>query len=199
MPEITVADVITKAMSVLGDPSGEVTQEIVDDFGTSYLDVMNVYEKIGAPDILRDIYYTVPENTGAISADSLVDDFGEPFQLWERGNVSTAAITSTTDGTPITVTFAGAVPSPPQLELQGIQGVPSWVNRDWFITVTGASTCTLNGSVLCGSDGTGGTAQWSNENFTRMVPSGPTPLAGPNLAQAAFGIWRWQDDPHRKP
>lgn len=195
MADCSVADVLTKAMSILGDPDGEITQEIVDDFGTSYLDHINLLNKISAPEITRDMYFTVPANTGAISVATLgMDDFSQPQQLWERGNVATAAITGTTDGTPITVTFPGAVPPGPQIELQGIQGVPSWVNRDWYITVTGAHTCTLNGSVLCGANGSGGTAQWSNEPFAKMQPSDSVPFAGPQLNQSVFGSWRWQDN-----
>lgn len=191
MADCTVADVLTKAQSVLGDPDGEITQELVDDYGTTYGDLMACLMKISSPEVTREVYYTVPANTGVIDPSSLgVTDFGEPQQMWERGNVSSVNVTGFTDGTPITITLAASVSSA-QIELNGIQGVPDWVNRDWYITPAGGNNYTLNGSVACGSAGTGGTAMFSADSFIKMFNQDVMPMAGPPVVGSVLGFWRW--------
>lgn len=193
MPQCTVADVLTKAMSVLGDPQGEVTQEIFDDFGTSYLDLLQLLMKISSPEVTREVYFTVKANTGIIDPRSLgVPDFAEPVQLWERSPVASIGVVSLTDGTPISVTFASPPPSS-QVELQGVVGVPGWVNRDWWLTPTGGNTATLNGSVTCGSDGTGGVAMYSQSPFRPMVLSDTSPFAGSQVLGSALGSYVWEN------
>lgn len=180
-------------MSVLGDPNGEITQEIFDDFGTAYLDLLQLLMKISSPEVTREVYFTVKANTGVIDPRSLgVVDFAEPTQLWERAPVSSVAVVSLTDGTPISITLASPPPSS-QIELQGIVGVPGWVNRDWWITPTGGNTCTLNGSVTCGSNGTGGVAMFSNSPFSPMARQDTAPFAGTQQLGSTLGYYVWEN------
>lgn len=195
MADCQVSDVIAKAIAVLGDELGQITQGIFDDYGTSYLDVINLLNKISAPEITRETYYTVPANTTVLFPSLLgVTDFAEPQKLEERGNVSSAAVTSVTGTYPVTVTFPGPVPAAPQIELSGVANVPSWINRDWYITVTGSNTATLNGAVMpTGFSGTGGSASWSVDTFVLMYDRDYEPFAGPNVARDVLGYWNWQN------
>ena len=186
-------------MSILGDPSGEITQEIQNDFQTAYGDLMACLIKLNSQEVQREVYFTLPANTNVVFPTSLgVTDFAEPQQIWERGNVQELAIASTTDGTPITVTLAapGQIgQSGARVELNGIQGVPDWVNRDWFITVIDNLNFTLNGSVTCGSNGTGGNVMTSVDNWLPMANADIAPLGGAISAQGnILGSWRWTDN-----
>lgn len=182
-------------MSLIGDSDGEISQEIVNDFGTAYSDLISMLLKIAAPEIVREVYYTLPANTNVLFPSQLgVSDFSEPQQLYERGNVSSTAISSVDDGTPISITVAG-LPQPTngRVELNNIPNVPPWLNRDWFITITGANTFTLNGSVATGVGGqlaTTGSVMWSPETFESM---GIVDITPPNIAPGSqvLGSWRW--------
>lgn len=193
MADCTVSDVVTGAMSLLADADGEITQEIIDDFKTGYGDMMALAIKLRLPRIKREIYVTLPANQGVLFQSQLgVTDFAEPTRMWERGTVFTTAVTGTTDGTPITVNAtAHGRATNDRVELNGIQGVPDWVNRDWFITVLNANAFTLNGSITCGANGTGGTVNFSLDQF---VPMNPTDTLPPNLPALALGSWLWQEN-----
>jgi hypothetical protein len=194
MSDITVADVLTGAQSALGDASGEITQEIIDDFQTSYGEMMDLSIKLQLPVIQREVYFSLSANTGALFPSALgVTDFDEPYKIWERGSVSSVAITSTTDGTPQTVTTAAphGLNTSSRAELNGVQGVPGWINRDWLITVTSPTAFTLNGSIVCGSNGTGGTVMSSADSFIPMLPQQSIP-SGP--VGQTLGFWCWQDN-----
>lgn len=195
-----VSDVITKAAALLGDSLGQITSGIFDDFGTTYGDLINCLNKIAVPTIVREVYYTLPAFTTVIDPASLgVTDFAQPQQMWERGNVATAAITSFNGTpTPMVVTFATGTPPSAQVELTGIIGnggatMPTWVNRDWYITKTGSNTASLNGSVTCGISGTGGTVAWSSDTFVPMYTMDYTPMAGPQNPASILGTWRWEN------
>lgn len=199
MADCSVADVLTNAMSILGDSFGEVTQEIQNDFQTAYGDLMACLIKLNSQEVQREVYYTLPANTNVVFPSSLgVTDFAEPQQVWERGNVQSLAVASTTDGTPITVTLSA--PGTPgqtgaRVELNGIQGVPGYVNRDWFITVLNSTQFTLNGSVACGSNGTGGSCMTSVSGWLPMANMDVTPLGAAIAAQGnILGSWRWTDN-----
>ena len=199
MPDCTVQQVLTKAQSALGDPFAEITQELIDDFGTTYLDLIQQLMKIQGQEINREVYKTLPANTSALFPDSLgVTDFSEPAQIWERGNVQSAPIASVTDGTPITVTLPAPLPfgATSQVELSGIQNVPTWVNRDWWITVTSPTTFTLNGSIKAfanASPGTG-TVNWSQDRFIPVIERDISPQAGNQVANSTLGSYVWENN-----
>jgi hypothetical protein len=200
MADCQVSDVLTSAMSQLGDPDGEITQEIVDDFQTAYSELTDAALKIAAPEITREVYFTLPANTSVLFPVQLgVTDFAEPSQIYERGNVQAVNIVSITDGTPLSVVTSGA-PSPVdgRVEISGATGpspLPGWVNRDWFITPTGTNTFTLNGSITTGLGGVianTGTVNWSSDGFVKMNQLDVQPPAAPPALQN-LGAWRWAD------
>jgi hypothetical protein len=81
------------------------------------------------------------------------------------------------------------------VELNGVQGVPGSVNRDWFITITGADTFTLNGSRELGfGSGTGGTAMWSQQTFQPMINIDTRPGAGQLVINEVLGSWQWNEN-----
>lgn len=199
MSNCSVSDVVTLAKSLLGDSLGQLTADILQDFGAAYGDLINISNTLGLPAIVREVYKTVDPLTTIIDPASLgVTDFAQPQQLWQRQNVSTLAITSLNGMvTPMVVTFAGPVPTTGQVELTGMIGdggaaLPTWVNRDWWITRTGANTASLNGSVTCGINATGGSAAWSNDTFIKMTSTDYTPQAGPQTPQGNLSTWRWE-------
>ncbi len=200
MSSCTVGDCITLAQSLLGDSLGQLTADIMQDFGSAYNDLINQANTLGLPAIVREVYKTVDPLTTVIDPASLgITDFAQPSQLWQRQNVSTLAITSLNGMvTPMVVTFSGPVPASGQVELTGMIGVggatlPTWVNRDWYITATGSNTASLNGSVTCGVNATGGSAAWSNDTFTEMKSTDYSPQAGPQNPQGNLSTWRWEN------
>jgi hypothetical protein len=203
--DITVFDVVQKAVACLGDDQQEITQTILDDFGTSYTDLLNVINKVEAPTIIRSVTTVLQPNTNIIMPMSLnTPDFGEPRQLWERGNVAYAPldpVTSIIDGTPLTIQFQTNFSGGGLISLIGIQNAPPWVNRDWYVTpVLGQPTqVTLNGSVgITGTPGTviagsTGYASWSTDSWTPMIPQDYAPASTPPPPTAALGVWRWKN------
>lgn len=189
-------DVLTGAQSLLGDASGEISQEIFDDFCSAYAEMLDLADKWALPTIQRETFYTLPANTAALFPASLgVTDFDQPVSIEERGNVVSVAVASTTDGTPQIVTTATphGLASNQRIELGGIMGVPNWINRDWFITVIDALNFSLNGSITNGgSNGTGGSVMYSQEVFTPMnLVLDIDPYF--QVAQV-LGVYFWQDN-----
>ena len=100
-------------------------------------------------------------------------DFSEPEYIEERAAGTAIAIASTDTSTPINVTT-----SAPHGLTTGAQGAISQVSGsfapwgDWFVTVTGANTFSLNGSASDGVAGTGGFFYVENLlPFTEVVPT----------------------------
>jgi hypothetical protein len=196
MSDCSVQDVLTGAMSLLGDPSGEISQEIIDDFNTAYSEMVDLAIKCQVQQIKREVYYTLPANTNVLFPDQQlgVTDFDEPARLWERSIGSTIAVQSTTDGTPIQVNAtAHGFNSGQRVELNSILGVPAWVNRDWYITVLNPNAFTLNGSILAGANGTGGTAMYSADNFVPMKLVSTIP-SNQNPQNIALGVYYFEDN-----
>lgn len=201
MADVQVSDVLNDSMSLLGDPDGEITQEILADFGTAYTELMDAALLIAAPEIQREVYYTLPANTGVLFPTLLgVNDFAQPSQIYERGNVQSVNIVSITDGTPLTV-VTSALPSPTdgRVEISGATGpvpLPGYVNRDWFITLTGVpNTFKLNGSIATGIGGVianAGMVNWSSDGFIKMNQVDVQPPEAPPTPQN-LGVWRWAD------
>lgn len=193
MNDCTVLDVLTGAMSLVGDPDGEITQELMDDFGTAYSNMMALAVKLRLPAIQREVYYTLPADTGVLFPSQLgVNDFAEPVRIWERGGVTTTAIADTADGSPITVrtSTAHGRSTNDRVELNGVNGVPGYVNRDWFITVTDSTHFRLNGSIAGGSNGTGGTVMYSLGRFIEVLPADAIPSYQP--PGQTLGGYKWQ-------
>jgi hypothetical protein len=142
---------------------------------------------------------TVPANTTVvIPATYGILDFSEPEMLEERAAGSEIAIASTDTSTPINVTCSsphGRGPNGSQVEgaISGVVGsYAPWGN--WFATVTGATTFSLNGSGSDGVAGTGG-AFWPSSQvpFTEVYP---TDLVGAldGAPGACLGTYLWSNN-----
>jgi hypothetical protein len=200
MANCTVDDVLNEAMILLGDESGEVTQQIVTYFGMAYSELVSMLLKLNAQEATREVYFTLPAYTNVIFPTQLgVEDFAEPQQLWERGAVEEVDIVSVTDGTPVEVETVSPIvlASNNRVELNGVEGVPAWINRDWFVTVTGVNTFTLNGSYSTGFATTAtGKVMSSQEQFIPMRTIDTRPPGGPGNAAVnqTLGNWRWEEN-----
>lgn len=200
MANCNVDDVLSEAMILLGDENGEVTQQLLTYFGLAYSELVAMLLKLNSQEVQREVYYTLPAYTNVIFPEQLgVQDFAEPQQLWERGAVESVDVVTVTDGTPISVETASPIvlASNNRVELNGVEGVPAWVNRDWFVTITGANTFTLNGSYSTGfTQATTGTVQSSQEQFIPMATIDYRPPGGPGNAAVnqVLGNWRWEDN-----
>jgi len=181
-------------MSLLADPDGEISQEIFDDFKTCYGELFDLSIKLKLPEIKREVYFTLPANTSVVFPSQLgVVDFSEPTRIWERGGLTTVTVSATVDGTPIKVTTI--VPhgraTNDRVELNGIQGVPGWVNRDWLITVVDSLNFTLNGSILAGAPGTGGSVMFSRDRFSAVNPADT--MNGGQDPRQTLGVYLWEE------
>ena len=96
-------------------------------------------------------------------------DLAEPETLEERGSVTAIAIATTSTASPIEVTTSAphGLGNNTEVIVSGVSGTPSPLGR-WFITVTGLSAFTLNGSVSDGTGGTGGSATFGGDDFTEV-------------------------------
>jgi hypothetical protein len=122
------------------------------------------------------VYVVLPPNTTVLIPTTYnIVDFSEPEMLEECAATNPIAITSTDIATPINVTTTaphnlGANGNMVEGIVSGIAGTAApWGN--WFATVTGATTFSLNGSASDGNAGTGGFFYpSSNQPFTEVFP-----------------------------
>jgi len=203
MADTSVEQVLSLAQDFIGDSNGEITQTLLSYFGVAYSELRNLSLKINAPPIVREAFFVLPAYTNILFPSQLgVSDFAQPQQLWERGAIEGIEVTSVTDGTPIEVTTASPVvlASNNQVQLNGITGAPSWINRNWFVTLTGANTFTLNGSYQIES-GFGTITPGAGENWTaqtsqqKFIPMSTIDYRPPgNTVTETLGSWWWEDN-----
>src|SRR6185436_14205879 len=143
-------------------------------FGEPY---RTMYSKItgASKRVQNSVYITLPANTTVVIPVTYgIVDFSEPEQIEERQAPTAVAITSTSAATPIVVTTSAphgySIGSMVEGAVSGVLGTAApWGN--WFATVTGATTFTLNGSASDGIAGTGGAFYPSgNFSFTEVFP-----------------------------
>jgi hypothetical protein len=138
----------------------------------------------------------IPETVG-------ITDFSEPEYIEERMATTPVAILSTDTGTPITVTTVAAHGLTTQTEgaVTGVTATGSSgslpCSAPWgryFITVTGPSTFTLNGSASDGIPGSGGNFYVeSTLPFTQVTPTDyAATLDG--LPQQCLGSYLWSNN-----
>ena len=128
--------------------------------------------------VQRIVYVVLPANTTVLNPAAppfLITDMAEPEMVEQRPATSAVAIASVDAGTPITVTTVAphGFGGPGTIiagQISGVSGTTApWGN--WFGTVTGASTFTLNGSMSDGTAGTGGSFYGaSQQQFTEVLP-----------------------------
>ena len=150
--------------------------------------------------IQKVIYIPFPAYTTVlIPASYQITDFSEPEIIEERPMPSTPiAIVSTDTSTPINVTTISphGLSSNAEVIVSEVIGTPSpW--GQWFITVTGASTLSLNGSASDGNTGTGGTLVAGTAAQPRWSPVNPLDLDKQGIdgqPQAYLGVYIWGNE-----
>lgn len=129
---------------------------------------------MGSSLITPTVYVVLPANT-TVLIPSVVNivDFGAPEMIEERPAPTGIPISSTDTSTPIVVTTAAAhgLTGTAEGTIGAVSGSSApWGN--WFITVTGPTTFTLNGSASDGLAGTGGAFYpENNQSFTEVFPA----------------------------
>lgn len=168
-----VTDVLADAAALLGDPTQEQFGNalLLPWYSFAYRELYDVCQRWRLPLAQRTAYMYLPASQNVLIPSAIgFTDFGEPINLWERGNVTTLTVSTVGNTTPVSVTTSTAhgLGTGQEVQLSGILG-PVGVNGQWFITSTGANTFTLNGSVAGGAYVSGGTVVVGTDLFTPMV------------------------------
>jgi hypothetical protein len=145
-------------------------------FGEPY---RTMFSKItgGSKRVQPNVLVVLPANTTVLIPQTYnITDFSEPETIEERAAGPSIAIASTDTATPINVTCVvphnlGPNGSMVEGAISGVLSTPApWGN--WFATVTGAETFSLNGSGSDGIAGTGGAFYpGSQVPFTEVFPA----------------------------
>jgi hypothetical protein len=189
-----VTDVLTDAAALLGDPTQEQFSNalLLPWYSFAYREVYDVCQRWRLPLAQRTEYMYLPAQQGVLIPAAIgFTDFGEPINLWERGNVSTLAVSTVSNATPVSVTTSTphGLGTGQEVQLSGIVG-PVGVNGQWFITNTGTNTFTLNGSVAGGAYVSGGTVVVGNDIFTPMTAVDELPDS--QTLPTALRIYTWE-------
>jgi len=145
-------------------------------------------------DVQRVVYITVPANQSIlIPSVAGIVDMNAPEMVEERPAPTSIEITSTDTGTPITATTTAphGLSGITQGSISGVVGTAApW--GVWFVTPTGLSTFTLNGSASDGIAGTGGAFyNTSLEQFSEVLPVdlSVAGLDGPPQDRLGYYLW----------
>lgn len=166
----TLADVFNSSRALLGETGGAVvfTDSVLQQyFNLAYPEMWQIMAMVQTPRVKRELYWIVPAYTTQLDPQAIgATDFAEPELMWERGNLQSVAIATTSNATPIAVATSTPhnLASSADVTVSGVSGTSAPWGR-WFVTVTGPSGLTLNGSVTDGTAGTGGVVVSSPEWF----------------------------------
>src|SRR5580704_2152717 len=160
-----------------------------------------MYSKItgASKRVQPNVRVVLPVNTTVLIPETYnIVDFSEPELIEERVAGTQIAIASTDTSTPINVTTVaphGLGPNGTMVEgaVSGVAGTSApWGN--WFVTVTGPTTFSLNGSASDGIAGTGGALfAASTASFTEVFT---TDFAGglDGQPQSCLGNYLWSNN-----
>lgn len=218
MAQCTVANILDDVRSYLGDTQkvgGEVftnafllgtsssgTAGSGSLFGEPY---RTMFSRVagGSKQVQPSIYVVLPANTTVLVPSAYgILDFNAPEMIEERQALSTIAVSSTDTSTPINVTTSaphglGSTGSMVEGTLSGVtaSGSPPapcsapWGH--WFVTITGPTTFSLNGSASDGIAGVGGTfVPDSTQAFSEVFPS-DLPGALDGQPTQVLGVYQW--------
>jgi hypothetical protein len=192
-PQVT--SVLADAARLLGDPSQEqfTNTVLLPPYSMAYREVYDLAINWRLQLADRETYYNLPAQTAILKPSTAgIADMGEPTEIRERGNVTAATITGVSNATPMEVTTAAAhnLATNDEVTVSGVVG-PVGVNDRWIITVTGAATFTLNGSVAGGAWVSGGVASKSDEDFLLMESRDVLPQVD---RDERLRYWQWRGD-----
>jgi hypothetical protein len=203
MATCTLQEVFDSARSYLSDtqvPGGEV-------FTNTYLQLQfeepyrNAFRKMQglSKRVQKVAYVNLPASTTVLIPSTYgIVDFAEPESIEERPAANVIAISTTSNTTPITVTTAaphglGSTGDVVEGTISGVAGSSApW--GQWFATITGASTFTLNGSARGGAAGTGGAwTPWSQLAFREVGPLDYEAQGLDGVPQQYLGKYIWRN------
>lgn len=201
MSQPTTSSIFTATQSLVGDAAGQVatTAALLPLWNTIvYPEMFQAIARVQVPNIQREFYYTVPAFTTYLDPVAIgITDMGNdgPILMEERQpGILLPDISSTSNTTPITVTFVSAAPlaNNAEIEVNGVSGTNGPLGR-WFVTRGSDSMqWVLNGSVTDGSAGTGGTAYIaSGQAFSEVYKQ---TIWNPDNFQlgTSLGVYFWQ-------
>lgn len=194
----SLLDVMNTARSQLqgGDTSASIgfsNTQMQNFFNVAYPELWQIMAQVQTPRVRRDFFHYLPSYTTLFDPFAIsIDDFAEPEQIEERGNVTTLTITSTADTTPIQVTTSGVhgLVTNSLVQIADVTGTTApW--GMWYITYVSPTEFSLNGSTAPGVAGTGGKVMWSGDRFSMMSAVRDMPYNQP--ISSYLRIWQWQD------
>lgn len=199
MPTCTLENVFSDVRGILSDTqisTGEIFTDtyLPPHFAEPY---RSMFARLlgSSKRIQRVIGVVLPINqTVLIPSTYNITDLSEPELVEERPAPSAIAVTSTDTSTPINVTTATphgfTVGSVVEGFLSGVSGTSApWGN--WFVTSTGASTFSLNGSASDGNAGTGGNFYVENNLAWSEVSPTDFAMSLDGQPQSTLGVYLW--------
>lgn len=195
MADPLIIDVLSDAAALLGDVAQEqfTNPILMPWYAFAYRELYDICQRWRLPLGQRTAFMVLPANQNVLIPSAVgFTDFGEPINLWERGNIATVAISGVSNATPVVVTTSGPhnLSGNPELELSGILG-PIGVNGQWFATVTGSDTFSLNGSVAGGVYVSGGTVVSGADSFIPM--QAVDSITNTPVPPLYLNIYQWQN------
>ncbi len=195
MADCTVSDIYGDVRGLLGDSGAEVFDDtmLAVPFGQAYRELHDCLINNGLPPARREAYPVLPAYTGVlVPAAFNITDLDEPVEVWERGNVSSVAISTLTNATPIVVTTASAhgITANTEVTIYGVS-TPSVVNDNWWVSVPAADQLALNGSVASGAYGAGGYVAWSSEHWVICNSVDTISQVAPS---SRIKYWQWEQN-----
>ncbi len=197
----TLQQTLDAARSHLGDDTvagGEVftNTKLQEHFAKAYRVLYRAMSSVGNRKVYREVYHVIPANTNFLDPSTAgITDFGEPYFLEERGDLTTKAITGASGTTTVTLAVVGH--GRDTGDLATVNGIVGFGGTEglWGITTSGVDALILNGCIGSGSYSSGGTLIYSPENFTDMVDVGRFDRINPQQATSgAFGSYVWWND-----
>lgn len=164
---------VREALADVEEPGGGTltNERLLEFYKRSYEKMFAGLMNMGLSSVRKTVYWNLPLKTAIITPAQLeIQDFGEPRFIWERGNLTSAAVTAASATTPIVLTSTGHPFADYDLLIVSQVGPES--NGRWFIQLDGgdpANKFNLRGSSSATSRSpSNGKASKSSEQFTLM-------------------------------
>jgi hypothetical protein len=204
MATTTYHEVADSARAYLNDtqvPGGEVFTDtaLFPHYSEAYRRAYRAMQGV-TKRIQRVAYVNLPPSTTILVPSAYgIMDFAEPSSIEERPAQTPIAIATTSNTTPIVVTTVaphglGSVNDIVEGTISGVTGsMAPW--GQWFATITGASTFTLNGSVRGGTAGVGGAwTAWSQLTFRELASLDYEAQGLDGIPQQYLGQYIWRNE-----
>ncbi len=171
-----VSQVYTRARAAIGDYETDpdvYTDAILEPhYQIAYTELYDAMVKNFIPLVRLEMFANIPINTGYLDpATAGITNEGQIEAIEERGNLTAACtVIGATQGTALIVITTSAPHglSTGNLVTSALPGLSEQAQGEFYITVTGVNTLTLNGCVATGTYTTGGCITLSNDQWYPM-------------------------------